>query len=288
MADQSHGHDYDRIALAIAYIRDRRLEQPSLEEVARHIGLSAHHLQRVFQRWAGISPKRFLQFLTVEHAKRLLDESTPVLEAAIETGLSGPGRLHDQFIAIEAMTPGEYKSGGAGMTIQTGFHETPFGMAFVGLTHRGVCGFSFGGRDEESALRADLQRRWPNARLKSSHEQTKAVIERIFSANPGRGLSLFVRGTNFQVCVWRALLEIPRGQLTSYGELAIRVGRPEAVRAVASAVGANPVALLIPCHRVIRNSGLLGGYRWGLDRKIAMIARESMAWATDEQIASGE
>jgi AraC family transcriptional regulator of adaptative response/methylated-DNA-[protein]-cysteine methyltransferase len=275
MAGVNYEEDFDRIATAIGYIRENRLEQPTLQDVATHVGLSADHLQRVFQRWAGISPKRFLQFLTVEHAKRLLDNSIPVLEAAIETGLSGPGRLHDQFVSLDAVTPGEYKSGGEGTTIKTGFHSTPFGMAFVGLTDRGLCGFAFGVRGDESELHADLQRRWPKARLVPVPRETEQVVARIFSADPGRGLSLFVRGTNFQIQVWRALLEIPSGRLASYGDLADLAGRPQSVRAVASAVGANPVALLIPCHRVIRNSGLLGGYRWGLDRKVAMIARES-------------
>jgi AraC family transcriptional regulator of adaptative response/methylated-DNA-[protein]-cysteine methyltransferase len=275
MADVNYEEDFDRIATAIGYIRENRLEQPTLQDVATHVGLSADHLQRVFQRWAGISPKRFLQFLTVEHAKRLLDNSTPVLEAAIEAGLSGPGRLHDQFVSLDAVTPGEYKSGGEGKTIKTGFHATPFGMAFVGLTDRGLCGFAFGARGDESELHADLQRRWPKARLVPVSTETEQVVARIFSDDPARGLSLFVRGTNFRIQVWRALLEIPSGRLASYGDLADLAGCPQSVRAVASAVGANPVALLIPCHRVIRNSGLLGGYRWGLDRKVAIIARES-------------
>lgn len=277
MTGVKNNEDFDRIAAAIGYLREHRLEQPTLQDVARHIGLSADHLQRVFQRWAGISPKRFLQFLTVEHAKRLLDESVPVLEAAIEAGLSGPGRLHEQFVSLNAVTPGEYKSGGEGTTIKTGFHATPFGMAFVGLTDRGLCGFTFGGPGDESDLHADLQRRWPKARLVPDFSETKQVIARIFSADPARGLSMFVRGTNFQIQVWRALLEIPTGRLASYADLADLSGFPKSVRAVASAVGANPVAMLIPCHRVIRKSGLLGGYRWGLDRKLAIIARESAA-----------
>lgn len=279
MAAENKQEDFERIAAAIGFIRKHRLDQPELRDVARHVGLSPDHLQRVFQRWAGISPKRFLQFLTVEHAKRLLDESVPVLEAAIEAGLSGPGRLHDQFVSLAAVTPGEYKSGGAGTVIRTGYHPTPFGMAFVGLTDRGLCGFAFGGRDDERDLRADLQRRWPKARLVEDTTETGRVVGQIFSADSSRGLSLFVRGTNFQIQVWRALLEIPGGRLTSYGTLAKFSGSPQSIRAVASAVGANPVALLIPCHRVIRNSGLLGGYRWGLDRKAAMIARESAAFA---------
>ena len=195
--------------------------------------------------------------------------------------MSGPGRLHDQFVSLDAVTPGEYKSGGSGTVIKTGFHPTPFGMAFVGLTDRGLCGLAFGRREDESELREDLQRRWPKARLDSVPRETGRVVARIFSTDPARGLSLYVRGTNFQIQVWRALLEIPSGRLASYRDLAALSGYPRSVRAVASAVGANPIAFLIPCHRVIRNSGLWGGYRWGLNRKVAMIARESLAVAGD-------
>lgn len=268
--------DYERVAAAIRFLRENHLTQPALADVARHLGLSPAHLQRVFQRWAGISPKRFLQHLTVEHARRLLDASYPVLQASLESGLSGPGRLHDHFVSLIAVSPGEYREAGAGIEIRFGIHDSPFGRAAIALTDRGVCALAFADPENESKALSDARRCWHRARWIRDDSATRAVMSTIFSSAPGaESLALLVRGTNFQFHVWNALLRVPAGRVTSYSELAHAAGVPRAVRAAASAVGSNPVAWLIPCHRVIRKSGELGGYRWGLDRKAAMLAWES-------------
>jgi AraC family transcriptional regulator, regulatory protein of adaptative response / methylated-DNA-[protein]-cysteine methyltransferase len=277
--------DYARIAAAIRYLQERATDQPRLEDVAAHVGLSPFHLQRVFQRWAGISPKRLLQLLTVEHAKTLLGAAAPVLEASLAAGLSGPGRLHDLFVVLEAATPGEYKSGGAGLVIRHGWHDTPFGRALIAVTERGVCGLAFADEDGcgAAATLADLRARWPRAIWIDDTRATSPVVRRLFGcvSHPTTGtpapapLAVLVRGTNFQVQVWRALLRIPEGSVTTYEAVAAAVGRPAAVRAAAGAVGDNPVAWLIPCHRVLRKSGALGGYHWGLERKQALLAWEA-------------
>lgn len=268
--------DYQRIERAIAFLDEHRHEQPSLEALATELGVSPFHLQRLFKRWAGISPKRFLQYLTVEYAKAQLTESASVLDAALATGLSGPSRLHDHFVSLEAVTPGEFKSGGRDLEIRYAMHACAFGEVFLAETDRGVCRLAFA---ERSALDREVERLgavWPRARLRHDPKTVGDTISRIFTPEPGSGpLSLFVRGTNFQVAVWRALLEIPQGRLTTYGRLAEAVGRRRGARAVGAAVGANPVAFVIPCHRVIRSAGALGGYRWGLARKRALIAWEA-------------
>ena len=278
--------DYRRVEAAIRYLEARQPEQPRLAEVAEHVGLSPWHFQRLFQRWAGVSPKRFLQFLTVEHAKRLLESSETVLETTWAAGLSSPGRLHDLFVTVEAVTPGEVKSGGEGLEIRWGVHPTPFGEALVAVSDRGVCQLSFGDSDEtpEEALET-LERRFPEARLVEVPENTAPVSERIFRRLRGergavdaeQGLALHLRGTNFQLRVWRALLSIPDGEASTYGRIARSLGKSGAARAVGSAVGANPVAVLIPCHRVLRESGGLGGYRWGTERKRAILGWEAAA-----------
>jgi AraC family transcriptional regulator, regulatory protein of adaptative response / methylated-DNA-[protein]-cysteine methyltransferase len=261
--------DYDRVAAAIAYIDAHAGEQPGLEEVARAVGLSAHHFHRLFRRWAGVTPKRFLQLLTLEAAKGRLDESRSVLAAAYGAGLSGPGRLHDLFVALEGVTPGEYRTGGEGVVLSYGVAATPFGPALVGRTGRGVCHLSFvSGEQGASALRAE----WPAARLRRDDGVASGVVEAIFG---GDRLPLHVRGTNFQARVWEALLTIPEGCVTSYEDVAVALGRPTAARAVAGAVARNRVAWLIPCHRVIRKVGQAGGYRWGGERKRAMLAWEA-------------
>ena len=270
--------DYARIERAIRFLEENAARQPTLAEAARSVHLSEFHFQRLFSRWAGVSPKRFLQFLTVEHAKRLLAEQRGTLEAAYAAGLSGPGRLHDLFVTLEAVTPGDWKSGGAGVEITWGVHETPFGEALLAQTARGVCALRFVGEDTPAAAVAVLAAEWPRARLVHDPAATGALLRQAFGERTGGPLPLHVRGTNFQVQVWKALLSIPEGQLISYEALAERVGRPRAVRAVASAVAANSVAYLIPCHRVIRKVGALGGYRWGADRKRAMVAWESAQW----------
>lgn len=275
--------DYQRIAHAIDYLARHRERQPGLEELAAELGLSPFHCQRLFRRWAGISPKRFLQYLTVAHAKRLLAESQSVLETSLAGGLSGPSRLHDHFVTLEAVTPGEFRRRGEGLVIRYGVHDSPFGPMLLAVTGRGVCGLSFlDGQALETRLKA-LAESWPEARLVADRAATGAVAVRIFAARPdaGRPLHLLVRGTNFQVRVWQALLDIPPGTLCSYRQLAGAVGRPAAARAVGAAVGANPIGYLIPCHRVIRGSGALGGYRWGLTRKQALQAWESARQASD-------
>ena len=270
--------DYDRIEAAIRYLDERARDQPDLDDLAGHLGLSPAHLQRMFRRWAGISPKRFVQFLTAGNAKGLLEESRSVLEATYASGLSGPGRLHDLIVAVDAVTPGQYKAGGAGLTIDFGLHPSPFGGCLLATTERGVCHLAFldaEGRDE--ALR-DLANRWPGAVLRERPDATAPVLERIFPADgPGgeRSISLFLKGTNFQLKVWEALLRIPPGCVASYEDVARQVCTERAARAVGAAVGANPVAYLVPCHRVIRGTGAFSNYRWGPDRKRAMLAREA-------------
>jgi AraC family transcriptional regulator of adaptative response/methylated-DNA-[protein]-cysteine methyltransferase len=268
--------DFERIGRAIAYLRRHAGEQPDLAAAARHVNLSEHHFQRLFTRWAGVSPKRFVQYLTVEHAKSRLAAAGSVLDLAGAVGLSGPGRLHDLFVTLEAMSPGEYRTGGSGLAIRYGVHESSFGPALLAMTERGVCGLRFVGGDRDGA--AWLRRNWPEAELQQDAAATATVIERIFqplASGAGRPLALLVKGSNFQVRVWRALLELPFGSVTTYGQIAARIGAPGSARAVGNAVGANPIAWLIPCHRVIRESGLLGGYRWGPDRKAAMLGWEA-------------
>jgi len=266
--------DYARVERAIRFLRENADRRPSLSEVARGAGLSPAHFQRLFTRWAGISPKRFLQFLAKEHAVERLRRSTTVLDAAWDAGLSGPGRLHDLIVSVEAATPGELASGGRGLAIAWGFSPTPFGVCLVGVTGRGICHLSFVGSGGRRGALADLHRRWPRAVLREDRVLAARTAERAF-AGTGRGkLSLHLAGTNFQLKVWEALLRIPPGAATSYGEVARRIGRSGAARAVAGAVAANPVAWIIPCHRVLRSLGGMGGYRWGLERKQAMLGWE--------------
>lgn len=265
------GRDYDRIEAAIRFIEAHAREQPELAEIAGAVGLSEHHFHRLFRQWAGITPKRFLQLLTLEHAKRTLDESATVLEASFRAGLSGPSRLHDLFVTLEGVTPGEHRAGGLGIEIRWGLADTPFGAAFVAATARGVCHLSFLPDGAEPPL-SELRRRWPAARLERSDGDAREVIDRVFASE---AVPLHVRGTNFQVQVWQALLGIPAGAVACYQDVARGIDRPEAVRAVAGAIAANRIAWLIPCHRVIRKVGAAGGYRWGATRKRAMLAWEA-------------
>ncbi len=267
--------DYDRIEKAILYLEGHWPDQPGLEDTARAVGLSPFHFQRLFRRWAGISPKRFLQYLTAGNAKRRLRESQSLLEAAYDSGLSGPGRLHDLFVSVEAMTPGEYKSQGEGLSIGYGFHETPFGKALVAVTSRGVCGFSFLGDKGDKPALEELKSNWPKSRLTSEKEKTGLVLGRLFDPGAGRGkLQILLKGTAFQIKVWEALLRIPPGAVCAYKDVAKRIGVPKASRAVGTAIGQNPIAYLIPCHRVIRETGVIGDYRWGTARKKAILAWE--------------
>lgn len=268
--------DYDRVERAIRYIADHRLDQPSLDEVADAMGLSPFHAQRLFTRWAGLSPKRFLGLLTVEHAKTLLRGRESVLGAAYEVGLSGGSRLHDLFVAFEAMSPGEYRREGAALTLRWGVHDTPFGPALLIATERGLARLAFlGGQTTQEAL-AEARLDWPLGRLMADEAATAEAAAAAFDREAGRRrLTLLAKGTPFQVQVWRALMRIPEGVTTTYGELAAELGRAGAARAVGSACGANRLGVLIPCHRVIRETGALGGYHWGLERKQALLAWES-------------
>ncbi len=277
--------DYDRIASAMAYLVDRATDQPSLEEIAGHVHLSPYHFQRLFCRWAGITPKRFLQVLTLERGKGLLDNSRSLLEVSHELGLSGSSRLHDHFVQLEAVTPGEYKSRGKQVHIEYGVHPTPLGSMFVAVTQRGVCRAEFMDFSSLEELLDDLHNAWPFGSVKESVSSTRHVIDAFFNtdATSRHGpMSLHVAGTNFQIAVWRALLKIPPGAVASYTQVAEAMGAPRSARAVGNAIGANPVALIIPCHRVIQQSGALGGYRWGATKKLMVQTWERMR---DEPVA---
>lgn len=265
---------YRLIEQAIQYIEANVKRQPDLEEIASAVGLSEYHFQRLFTRWAGISPKRFMQFLTREHAKELLDKSENLLETTHQVGLSSLGRLHDLFVTTEAVTPGEYKSHGAGLTIRYGIHPTPFGKCLIGATERGICHLAFVDGSEGRAV-DNLVAHWKEAQMTEDYKTTAPLVNRIFlEVEAVSPLKLHLRGTNFQIKVWEALLNIPLGAVTTYERIAAQIGNPHAVRAVGSAVGDNPIAYLIPCHRVIRKSGEFGNYLYGSARKKAILARE--------------
>ncbi|MDY7093932.1 MAG: methylated-DNA--[protein]-cysteine S-methyltransferase [Acidobacteriota bacterium] len=295
------GDDYRRVEAALAFLEAHRQRQPELAEVAAEVGLSPFHFQRLFRRWAGVSPKRFLQYLTVEHAKELLDQQASLLDAALDSGLSGPSRLHDHFVSLEAVTPGDYKRRGEGLVIRYGCHATPFGPIFLATTERGICRLAFlPDADSESGLPPQpepellgsellgpelkaLAEQWPDAALEADQAATDRWARRLLDLQqrrPTEVTPLLVQGTNFQLQVWRALLRIPAGGAASYRQIAQAIGRPGAARAVGRAVGANPVALLIPCHRVIQALGPSttydwGGYRWGTIRKQALLGWEA-------------
>jgi AraC family transcriptional regulator of adaptative response/methylated-DNA-[protein]-cysteine methyltransferase len=272
-------NEYERIARVIRYLDERHAEQPDLERLAEVAGLSPFHFHRLFSAWAGVTPKDFLQCLTLAHAKALLRKGTSVLDAALGSGLSGPGRLHDLCVILEAATPGEVKSGGAGWTLSAGFADSPFGRCLIGESPRGICHLSFIDAGDGAAELAALKENWPRARLRRDDATAVRLAGGIFEP-PDRGharpaLRAFVKGTAFQVRVWRALLQVQPGMLVSYGRLAASLDKPAAARAVGTAVGHNPMAWLIPCHRVIRETGVIGEYRWGPVRKRAMLAWES-------------
>lgn len=274
--------DYARVEKAISYLQNHFLEQPDLAAVARSVHLSEFHLQRLFTRWAGVSPKRFLQFLTAEHAKRRLADSRSVLDATFDSGLSSPGRLHDLFVAVEAVTPGEFKTHGVGIEINYGVHPTRFGLCLLGVTQRGVCWLSFLSNDSRDDAVNELKRCWSGAAIVERPEATARVAQQIFSGLAGASpapLSLLVMGTNFQIKVWKALLAVPAGTLATYETIGEFIGAKRSARAIGNAVAHNRIAFLIPCHRVIRKSGLLGGYRWGEVRKRAMLGWEAATTA---------
>ncbi len=273
-------HDFSRIAEAIEYINTNYRDQPDLDEVAQNIHLSPFHFQRMFTNWAGVSPKKFLQFITVEHAKKILQQSkSSIADAAYETGLSGTGRLHDLFINIEGMTPGEYKNGGKELRINYHYSDSPFGPVLIASTAKGICYMAFA--DEKQIALHELKQLFPNAGLIEKKDELQTNALSIFGADWSRlnKIKLHLRGTDFQLKVWNMLLKIPMGSLTTYGGLARKIDNPAAARAVGSAVGDNPVAFLIPCHRVIQSSGVLGNYHWGSNRKTAMIGWESVKMA---------
>jgi len=277
--------DYARIERAIRFLDAHRARQPSLAAAAQHVGLSESHFQRLFTRWAGISPKRFLQHQTAEVLKPLLRERRSVLDAALEAGLSGSSRAHDLLVHAEAVSPGEYARAGLGLVIRYGFHPSPFGECLVGTTPLGVCHLSFVRPASRTEALALMRREWPGATLTPDQDATRRAAARAFpppGSAPRAGLALHVKGTNFQLKVWRALLALPDGTVTTYGALAASIGDPAASRAVGNAVGNNPVSWLIPCHRVLRSTGALGGYGGGTDRKRVMLVYENLR-ATQQQ-----
>lgn len=270
------GLTYRRMEKAIRYLDEHVQEQPGLGELSRHVGLSEYHLQRVFRRAVGISPKRFLQFLTAEHARDLLTDSANLLETAWSAGLSGPGRLHDLMVNVHAMTPAEVRAAGEGVDLRWGVHDTPLGRCVLAATTRGVAVLEFLDDGTRSEARRRVGARWPGAAAREDPTFTRPLAAGAFApAGQGEPVPLHVRGTNFQIRVWEALLRVPSGEVVSYGGLARSAGLDSgSARAVGQAVGANPVAVLIPCHRVIRSTGAAGGYRWGRERKLALLARE--------------
>ncbi len=274
---ERNARDYARMETAIAYLAANFREQPSLEEVAREVGLPPHAFQRLFRRWAGISPKRFGQFLTLEYAKAQLEASASVLDTTYDAGLSGPGRLHDLFVTYEGMSPGAFKRGGEGVDIAFGICPSPFGPCFVGLTVRGLCALGFADEGGEEEVCRRFAERWPAARFREDRRAAAAIVARIFepAGTAAEPIALAVPGTGFQLKVWEALLRIPPGRVVAYHALARALGLPRSARAVGGAVAANPISYLIPCHRVIRSTGRISNYEWGPARKRAMLAWEA-------------
>ncbi len=275
----SESDDYAKVEKAILFLETHFRSHPTLDEIAAGVNLSKFHFQRLFKRWAGITPIRFMQFLTLDYAKQKLGQSRSLLDTAFDSGLSGTSRLHDLFVTFEAMTPGEYKKMGDGVTIEFGVHPSPFGFCIIGMTQKGICHLGFTDTLSASKARRVLKQRWPCSSLNENPEITGPVVNRIFKIegeNIARPFHLLLKGTNFQVNVWKALLKIPRGHLVCYQDIAAFSGRPDAVRATAGAIGANPVGYLIPCHRVISKSGKIHNYRWGTARKKAILISEAV------------
>jgi len=276
-APEGPSADYERVRRIIAFLSQRWRDQPSLEAIADHVGLSTTQVHHLFRRWCGLTPKAFLQAITLDRAKALLADSASLLDVTYEVGLSGPGRLHDLFVTHEAMTPGDYKTGGAGLVMRYGFHPSPFGEAILVATERGLAGLGFVDGDRAAAL-ADMRRRWPRAAYEEDAAATAPLAARIFDPahwSPDRPLRVVLIGTDFEVRVWRTLLGIPLGRATTYSDVANRIGKPSACRAVGAAVGKNPISFVVPCHRVLGRSGALTGYHWGLTRKQAILGWEA-------------
>ncbi|WJR82011.1 bifunctional helix-turn-helix domain-containing protein/methylated-DNA--[protein]-cysteine S-methyltransferase [Bradyrhizobium sp. NP1] len=270
--------DYDSVRRAIAFISERWRDQPTIEAMADAAAVTPDELHHLFRRWAGLTPKAFMQALTLDHAKSLLRGSASVLDAALDSGLSGPGRLHDLFVTHEAMSPGEWKNGGAGMTMRYGFHPSPFGTAIVIATERGLAGLAFADSGEEQAALADMKGRRPNATYVEDYLSTAPLAQRIFDPKlwrPDQPLRVVLIGTDFEVRVWETLLKIPMGRAVSYSDIASKVNNPKASRAVGAAVGRNPVSFVVPCHRALGKDGKLTGYHWGITRKQAMLGWEA-------------
>ena len=275
--DEPHS-DYERVRRIIAFISERWREQPSLEAIADHVGLSTTHVHHLFRRWAGLSPKAFLQALTLDNAKALLADSASVLDATYEVGLSGPARLHDLFVTHEAMTPGDYKAAGAGLVMRYGFHPSPFGEAVLIATDRGLAGLGFVDDGDRQAALADLTRRWPKATYLEDEAATAPLAKRVFNPSQWQAeqpLRVVLIGTDFEVRVWETLLKIPMGRAVCYSDIANNISSPKASRAVGAAVGKNPISFVVPCHRALGKSGALTGYHWGITRKQAMLGWEA-------------
>jgi AraC family transcriptional regulator of adaptative response/methylated-DNA-[protein]-cysteine methyltransferase len=270
--------DYDSVRRAIGFISEQWRTQPTIEAMADAASVTPDELHHLFRRWAGLTPKDFMQALTLDHAKRLLRDSASVLDAAYDSGLSGPGRLHDLFVTHEAMSPGEWKKGGAGMVLHYGFHPSPFGVAIIIASERGLAGLAFADEGDELPALADMQRRWPLATYIESYAGTAPLAKRIFDSSQWRAdqpLRVMLIGTDFEVRVWETLLRIPMGCATTYSDVASKIHSPKASRAVGAAVGRNPISFVVPCHRVLGKSGALTGYHWGITRKRAMLGWES-------------
>jgi len=270
--------DYDVVRRAIGHIRGHWREQPEIDAIAEAAGVTPTELHHLFRRWAGLTPKAFLQALTLDGARQLLRDSASVLDATYEVGLSGPGRLHDLFVTHEAMSPGEWKSGGEGLTVFFGFHPSPFGSALVMATERGLAGLAFADPGEERAALADMKARWPRAAYVEDSARTAGLARRIFDSSQwqqDKPLRVVLIGTDWEVRVWEALMQIPMGRLTTYSDIASKIHKPAAARAVGAAVGKNPVSFVVPCHRVVGKSGDLTGYHWGITRKRAMLGWEA-------------
>jgi AraC family transcriptional regulator, regulatory protein of adaptative response / methylated-DNA-[protein]-cysteine methyltransferase len=270
--------DYDIVRRAIGHIREHWRSQPEIDAIAEAAGVTPTELHHLFRRWAGLTPKAFLQAITLDAARTVLRSSASVLDAAYEVGLSGPGRLHDLFVTHEAMSPGEWKSGGQGLTIRYGFHPSPFGIALVMASERGLAGLAFADAGDEKAALADMRQRWRNASYVEDAAATAALARRIFDPKRWRAeepLRVVLIGTDWEVRVWETLLRIPMGRLTSYSSIASRLCAPKAARAVGAAVGKNPISFVVPCHRVVGSGGALTGYHWGITRKHAMLGWEA-------------
>lgn len=275
-------HDYDLVKHTLAFISENWRDQPSLETLADQAGLSPTHLQRLFTRWAGLSPKAFLQAVTLDHARGLLRDSASILDASYELGLSGPGRLHDLFVTHEGMSPGIYKAHGRGLNISYGFHDCPFGRALILITSEGLAGLAFADHGKEKSALADMTSRWPEATYVENQQATAAYAKRIFESErwkPDQPLRIVFIGSDFEIRVWETLLRIPFGKASTYSDIASHIGKPKAARAVGAAVGKNPISFVVPCHRVLGKSGGLCGYHWGLTRKRAILGWEAGAMA---------